>query len=280
MRQKAKAPIFTKEVDLCSAFLVALKSHNEAVTVSKNRSYDAHIWTPYAETAGWDILLVSDHDGTQIGIEAKLKLNSEVLAQCLPEGWYSDASTGPDFRSILVPEGQTQANIGLFAQRFGISVISQNDPKKDGYRSFYPELPKIGPPGYNINEWVDWLPNHRCQLPEYVPDVIAGDAAPLQLSQWKIQALKICCILKSRPVQRSDFRELKINSTRWLDRHLGWLVATTEGYVASKQMPDLISQHPTIFEQVCADQEKWMPKNVPLAKQKQLALDIISGGNK
>lgn len=73
---------YSTEAELCTAFIDWVKAEN-----GKARGRDtAPVWTPYAETAGWDILLAAD-DGTQIGIEAKLKFNLKVLAQCLPSSW-------------------------------------------------------------------------------------------------------------------------------------------------------------------------------------------------
>lgn len=267
MVAKPKHPTFEKETDLCAAFLRAIEKHND-----RPENIDAMKWTPYCETAGWDILLVSQHDGSQIGIEAKLKLNTEVLAQCLDRGYNIDASTGPDFRAILVPYGCTQNAIGLFAERFGVTVIRQQVEVQRYGRPFSPDLPTVEPRTYSFSEWTDWLPMRRCELPDYVPDVIAGDKSPLQLSPWKIQALKIAIILESRPVLRSDFKTLKISPTRWLDKYLGWLAPSDLGYVATSRMPDFKAQHGLVYEQVKADAEKWMPGQLPLAKQRDRAV--------
>ena len=91
---------YATEAELCTAFINWIKSEN-GKTLGRDT---APIWTPYAETAGWDILLVAD-DGTQIGIEAKLKFNMKVLAQSLPDCWdtYADYP-GPDYRAVLVPK--------------------------------------------------------------------------------------------------------------------------------------------------------------------------------
>lgn len=83
---KKTAP-FKTEADLCAAFIAAIGDD----------------WTSFAETAGWDILLVRKDDGFQIGIQAKLKLNTFVLAQTLDQYRYSVDSPGPDCRAILVP---------------------------------------------------------------------------------------------------------------------------------------------------------------------------------
>lgn len=265
----AKAtPYFAKETDLCASFVKAIEVHNAGKVKSQNEAYDAHIWTPYAETAGWDILLVSKDDGTQIGIEAKLKLNVEVLNQCLSRGHDRHDVTGPDFRAILVPGDAAQNGIGSLAARLGVTVLRQHPPSDEKYtwrtaHNFEPDLPRIGTERWG-HQWTDWLPNERHRLPEYVPDVIAGDSAPAQLSDWKIQALKILAILKERPVTRADFSALHINHQRWVQF---WLAKTPEGYVACEATPRFDEVHPTVFAQIVSDKEKWMPPAKTLAIQ-------------
>jgi hypothetical protein len=268
MRSKEKQLTFEKETDLCASFLRFLDAHNKTVTQSQNPNYDAHVWIPYPETAGWDILLVSRNDGTQIGIEAKLKLNVAVLLQCLPDNYLIDGSSGPDYRAILVPGDASQNGIGAISARLGITTIRYRGPTnfyKSGHSE--PELPRQGPPAYDLASWTNWLPHQRCKLPEYVPDVIAGDAAPVQLTEWKIQALKLQAILSERALTRNDFKALKVSPTRWLGF---WLDQTDSGWVRSNRMPDFAGQHPTIYQQVLADREKWMPSQLPLAKSKTI----------
>jgi hypothetical protein len=260
-----KVPLFAKETDLCASFIEALGIHNAKVVASQNPNWDAHRWTSYAETAGWDILLVSKNDGTQIGIEAKLKLTVEVLNQALGDRWRGEYVSGPDYRAVLVPDDAVQNGIENLAAKLGVVVLTQRPPnqyQKDHH--FSPNLPHIGPTGWG-HEWPNWLPHHREKLPEYVPDVCAGDAAPLQLSDWKIQALKIQAILAERPVLRTDFTALKINMSRWTQF---WLTKTPQGWVQNNKTPDFAALHPSIYAQVLADKEKWMPDPVLLAKDK------------
>ena len=75
-------------------------------------------------------------------------------------------------------------------------------------------------------EWHDWCPNQRCKIPDYVPDVAAGRSAPLQLTEWKVRAIKLAIILEERPVTRADFKALKLHPQRWLDPSAKWLVST------------------------------------------------------
>ena len=65
------------EAALCAAFIAA-------ATVTPKRTDHAQ-WVAYPETGGFDILLVRQTDGVQIGIEAKLALNPLVVSQVLPK---------------------------------------------------------------------------------------------------------------------------------------------------------------------------------------------------
>jgi hypothetical protein len=105
---KAKA-VFESEAALCAAFIARLPEG----------------WTAYAETAGFDILLVRGADGAQIGVEAKMTLNAKVLMQAV-EGLYSGRGSehaAPDFRAALVPDGSAGAEMKSLAGYLGITVI-------------------------------------------------------------------------------------------------------------------------------------------------------------
>lgn len=79
--KKLKPKMFKTEADLCAAFIASIDSR----------------WTPYAETAGWDILLVRHADGFQIGIQAKQKMNTEVVNRNKPY-------ERPSLLSLAAPE--------------------------------------------------------------------------------------------------------------------------------------------------------------------------------
>lgn len=242
------------EAELCSAFLAAVAKRGG--------------WTAYPETAGFDILLVRDADGVQLGIEAKLKLNAKVISQALPKYlYYSYGMDGPDFRAVLVPR-DTNTDLAPLCRALGIGVIAarvHDDPPYVRTQAFIPALPEGGGDHYRDQDWHEWGPVRRCKLPEYVPDVGAGHSAPLQLTEWKIKAIKMAILLEERPVSRADFKALSLNPQRWLDPWSKWLVSTPEGYVPGPGMPKLKQEHPVNYEQIRADKAKWMPK--PVARQ-------------
>lgn len=234
-------PPFQRETDLCLAFIEAIPKE----------------WVAYPECNGWDILLSRKQDGFQIGIQAKLRLGIQVMNQAIEDRWGCIRDVGPDCRAILVPSGGNPHYSAICAY-VGITVIQV--AARIGH--FTPHLPQIGrthehPTG---RDWYELCPERRHKLPEYVPDVPAGASAPVQLTEWKIKALKIAVILEKRGiVTRSDFRTIGIDHRRWLAQD--WLQPDGNGsWSAGAYLPDFKRQHPTVFEQIKADAPKWMPE--------------------
>jgi hypothetical protein len=247
MRRRRKTrQTFRTEADLCKAFLAAIE-----------RDY-AGKWLTYAETAGWDILLVRLKDGFQIGIQAKLALNASVINQCLEYG-KSTCDKGPDCRAILVPAGSGNG-FQPICHYIGLTIVSVSS----GHGRIEPRLP--GPNTRAASSpWHEWCPTTRHPLPSYVPDVTAGASAPVQLTPWKIKALKIAALLELRGVvSRADFKHLGLDPRRWTAKG-GWLRSSSAGYVIGPRMPTFTKQHPIVFAQVKADLEKWAPP-VPMIK--------------
>ena len=83
-----KAPAFATEADLCASFISWAEPQG---------------WVAYPEWADFDILLVHN-DGTQIGVQAKLKFNLQVLSQIAADSAWWPTKVGPDYLAILVPE--------------------------------------------------------------------------------------------------------------------------------------------------------------------------------
>lgn len=249
--------LFESESALCSAFIAAI---------------DASVWTAYAETAGYDILLVRKIDGFQIGIEAKLSLNTLVISQALDEHghWHVDRE-GPDCRAVLVPRGTVQQHMGRICCYVGLTVIEMQSKEKYVSETFYPTLPVEGQ-DFRTDKWFEQAPTKRCRLPDYVPDVPAGASAPLRLTDWKIKAIKLSIIIEKRGhATRSDFKHLQLDHRRWIAPGVEWLMIKDGLFLPGPRMPRFKKAHPKNYKQIKADFEKWVPKEkLPPAKQEIL----------
>lgn len=235
-----KKPLYAKEADLCAAFIEWVKRPERFA-----RDTDVR-WTPYAETAGWDILLVAQ-DGTQIGVQAKLRFNMKVLQQCLPDTWDAWHDRGPDFRAVLVPEWS--GDDARVCNALGLALIGGTGALWRG-PDFRPGLLQNDCGG----GWHYWSPREREKLPEFVPDVVAGASGPVQLTKWKTAALSIVATLQVRGyITRQDFKEYGVDPRRWTGPG-DWLVA---GKVPGQYMRgaglDFDRQHPDVFAQVLAE---------------------------
>lgn len=224
---------FENEAALCAAFNTWARSQG---------------WIPYAETAGWDVLLVGP-DGTQIGVQAKQRFNIKVITQTIPDRWQIEwHEEGPDFRTILLPKHDSDAD--NICGALGVTVFFPVDDWK-GVR-FGPEISERA--AY-YDHWHWWAPLKRCELPAYVPDVVAGASGPVQLTKWKVAALKVCALLEIRGhVTRQDFKRIGIDHRRWSGPN-GWLELKDGVYVRGEQL-HFDRQHPDVYRQVLADIRK------------------------
>lgn len=246
-----KARPFKTEAEMCARFIAAIPSE----------------WTAYAECCGWDILLVRRSDGFQIGIEAKLRLNTEVISQAIEEyGAFSATQPGPDCRAVLVPSCEP-GGFGRICEYIGVTIIYVTPESSDDESRSYGHKPKIFEPrlpgdrnGINERYWYELAPAARHKLPDYVPDVVAGSPAPVRLTSWKIAAIKIAIILEKRGyLLRSDFKHINIDHRRWLPSGNGWLVLDAVGYRAAVGFPDFKAQHPRNYDEIAADYDRWKP---------------------
>lgn len=230
---------YATEAALCAEFLVWVK----AVSGTTLHGRRVPVWTAYAETAGWDILLVAE-DGTQIGIQAKLKFNMKVLAQSIPDRWEHWHDRGPDYRAVLVPEhdGSHEAICACL----GLMMFTPDSRYCYGTeRTFGPGLDMDHASG-----WHYWSPVERCTLPEFVPDVVAGASGPVQLTKWKIAALRVVATMELQGfITKADFRRLKVDPRRWCGPG-GWLKPGAEPGQFVRGAVDFDQQHPVVYVQV------------------------------
>lgn len=240
-----KPATFLKETELCAAFIGEVKEP----------------WVAYSETAGWDILLVNTKDQRQIGIQAKLKLNAKVMAQAVEDHMALYDRPGPDYRAVLVPFEQ-QSDLVALAPYCGITVIAMRQPptnKWTSYALFSPHLPEVRRPyGSGMEyEWFEQLPTTRCRLPEFVPEVNAGSSSPLQLTPWKIAAMKLSVLMEQTGyLTRADFKRLQVDIRRFIG-YDDWIVPGNNGFVKGKHFPNFRAHHPKVYAEIEADPTKW-----------------------
>lgn len=238
--KRKTAARFESEAALCAAFIAAIGPD----------------WTAYAETEGWDILLVRKADGFQIGIEAKLSLNATVLLQALEDYTWEYSKFGPDCRAVLVPWSDVTGGLTEIAARLALTVIRASIDPYSTKATFDPRLPTERD-RWSQRDWHELCPQARHPLPEYVPDVAAGTSAPIQLTAWKIAAMKLAILLETRGyLTRTDFKVLHVDPRRWMDNR--WLVAGPQGLVAGDRFPQFKTEHPRVYGEIAADAAKWM----------------------
>jgi len=228
--QEAKSP-FKSEVELCAAAISELTAEG---------------WVAYPETCGFDIVLVGH--GWTVGVQAKLKANMAVLVQGLNNLRHD--LTAPDYVAILTDSTkQNQDDFRAICSAIGIIHIplARYDPVV-GVR-------------INLASKIIQSPlDFRCsgkplELPEYIPDVPAGASGPVQLTPWKIAALKICAVVHiTGTVDRSHFRRYHVDERRWW--MMGWLIVEKGVYAKGPKMHELTDQHPVVWPQILHDVEK------------------------
>lgn len=269
MKASEVKAIFPSEAALCDCFIESIRTIGG--------------WTVYPETAGFDILAVYDKTGHQLGVEAKLQLNAKVADQILPDHWMGycdDGVQGPDFRAVIVP-GITDASEGI-AKMLGILGVQVWTPERDqawmdgslkatfsflrsfgrnNYRGVDGKMRGNDRRAYDVSDgplmrwdtcWHDWNPARRCELPEIVPTVRAGVPAPIQLTPWKIGALRVLADLEVRGyVTANSVRDRGVDARRFCASD-GWLESLGDGRWGIGKMPRFDQQHPDEYAEILA----------------------------
>lgn len=249
---KREAP-FKNEEELCASYTAFARESG---------------WVVYPETAGFDLLLVRPDDhpqaGTQIGVEAKQKLNAKVVDQILEQTPGDNRwEIGPDYRVVLVGSIGGAGGLARLLSRIGVTTIQ---PDEDQWRhpvtqvwpdegmDFGGKWHVVG--GWSETPWTDLTPAHRCELPEFVPSVRAGVPGPVQLTKWKIGALRVMAVLELEgSVTRPRIKQLGCDPTSWTRGPTCWLHAAGKGlYTRTEKLPRFDQQHPEIYAQLLAEQ--------------------------
>jgi len=220
-------------------------------------------WTAYPETAGWDILLVKDN--VQVGVEAKLSLNLKVVSQALGIEARRH-KVGPGFRCVLTPS-KKGGNDGLNVLHTLKIWHFEYKPRYHGSLKRVPMCDISGiallgdiskEPDY-FKRKIDhyrWDPDKKEKLPEFVPQVAAGVPSPIQLTPWKIKALKFLAEVHKKGYATSKMAKAHgVDIRVFIDYPNHWLkfkeqVGRLHHYELSmeKKRPDIV--HPEVFKQI------------------------------
>lgn len=208
------------EAELCELFAEAARADG---------------WDVYPEVESWDLLLVwrgvipdSTHSwrfprgvpaGFQMGVEAKMRANVDVLKQAADRMSYGKR---PDVGAVLVPDsglGRT-AFVGLAGRLDLLAFDLANCGER---RARHP----ITPPWPNAKHG----PADRVG-PVLVPPVplqsAGGQASPRTMSKWRVGALRLVIKLEARGfLTHADFKAQGADKRLWLERE--WLVREGAG---------------------------------------------------
>ncbi len=226
------------EADLCKEFAAWISTHR---------------WTAYPETGGSDLRLVAGENPErlvsprhvfiaqdQVGVQAKLVGNLQVLAQALD-------LTG--FRAVLV--GRASIDFMTVAKTLQICVFAKEKCVKIYGRKKWMSSPTS--PFHTIGYVYDGGGQRFYPLPPVVPDLPAGGKSPRQLTEWRLKAFKLVKKLldDDAVVTNATFTELGIFRPRWLKN--GWVaILDTKPvrYASGVHIMDVMEGYEAVYKQL------------------------------
>jgi len=174
----------------------------------------------YPETAGFDLLIVGP-DGLQIGVEAKLRANVDVLVQALNgDTWPGMVHRpGPDYRAVLVPKCSDAFRV--VAMQLHVWVFAL-DGALDQVREIVNfDMAFFGDFNNYIHSHYVWEYNKPCWVPPTNFDVPAGVPSPRSVTPWKLGAVRLCMMLRAQGfVTSRDFTSCGIAFSPYWRRKL------------------------------------------------------------
>lgn len=200
MRKQKVDKRYASEAELCEQLVGAARAHG---------------FQAFPETADFDVLLVAGSratgfaEGEQVGVQAKLHPNLAVLHQTLLA---QRRPTRPGLFAVLVPDASDAfRDVARELKVTVLTGIRLSDPRE--------RFPLTRPVWYRV-------PTAKpCWVPECeVEGMAAGTSAPLQLTPWKMKAVKLAMRGAMRGyLTRRDFAEHDVSIQRWIK--MGWIVA-------------------------------------------------------
>ena len=170
---------FRTEAELCARFTEAALEHG---------------WTVYPEQAEWDLLLV--RSGIQVGVQAKLRGNIDVLAQAVPEK--PGIGGSPHYRSVLVPDLSTTGRPRFYRVARSLRVLVFEHRKQVikpfqwvDYDSHAVRVLSRWPLRRVLNLRHYRWGGTRVWVPPFVPEIEAGVPSPQAVGPWQIAACEL-----------------------------------------------------------------------------------------
>ncbi len=183
-------------------------------------------WRVFPETSQCDLLLVATDKvraggvkpGDQVGIQAKLRDNLEVLHQAMPR---AHASVGPDYHAVLV----VKARHHFVEVANSLSIVVLQGTRVRGNKLVADVRGSLsGLPLQKKQYYSDrlWHPEREIWTPP-------GVKSPGSISPWKESAVRLCLeSLKRGYLTSQHFRQskIKMDMRRWVENK--WVIDTGE----------------------------------------------------
>lgn len=195
----------TTEAELCDAFTIAAERSG---------------WDVYPEVGGWDLVLVwtgrtklpayhfrndrMPDPGYQIAVEAKLRPNCDAIWSAVSRARSANTPRG-DETAVLVPHAPRE--FFQLCTHLKLRVFTLAGARADAICPLH-----------------EPRPGTRLTLPPIALQGSGGAPSPRTMSRWRVGALRICAVLRSRGwITRDDFRAHRVDRSRWVAAK--WIVA-------------------------------------------------------
>lgn len=200
-------------------------------------------WMVCNEHEGWDMMLHRESTGEQLGIQAKLLGNVQVVWQAF-RGMQRERT--PDVGVVLVPKASPELRGVCLA--LGLAVAESNTSRSDlaaGYYHFEVTMP-VGKEETRMRQ--------RCSVPKHPNEAPAGVPSPRKFTKYTERELRLEVLFHRRGgwVNTKDFQRVGLRTTNLPP----WLCRTRSNHFEQVIGSDLPSKHhPSAFVRAQAEME-------------------------
>lgn len=178
-------------------------------------------WACYAETFGFDILLVSPA-GTRLGIEAKLQPNAKVIDQAREHTRRNKKAA--HYVVVVVPHAAPRFYQACNALNIGVLVLEPGVAQVDILKGLSLATDCVARSTVTLKP-----------LPAVCVDMPAGVPSPRSITPWKLAAVRFCMDhLGSDAITAAMFVAAGLDHRRWVKSK--WLVPTSKIVGASGRL--------------------------------------------